>query len=248
MDHTADNILTKLWNSYRKEHPKAERPPEYLKEKAKEMESKGKGDAKPAPKPAPKEPEGDKKREEKGRTELGKGGFKSIEDLTSKYDSMHAERSTAMSPEERKSPAGQHHLKKMKALGEAMEAADVFAKAQQKVIESDGDLGDPSVQKKLNKHIDTALSALEKYNAIGDAPPKGMSDTIKGLLSKGKGMADKLRSQLKGKKAGYALRSHHGSRSASDRALVRQMIRLAHTHEDLRPYLLPIIVDHLADD
>lgn len=52
MTRTADNILTRLWNSYKKEHPNAKTPPQSLKDKADDMAGDAKKEEKkPAPKP-----------------------------------------------------------------------------------------------------------------------------------------------------------------------------------------------------
>lgn len=305
MDHVADNILTRLWDTYKKEHPNAKRPPDSLKDKAKELADKGKEKPKEAPKPqkgihqehdehglskpvhptishgfnfdekskdprnvkvmdeyhkqwsaykkkrdeaVEKKKSPDEKREDKAKKEFSQAGFKKVEDITSKWEAMSNERYKGMSDEDRKSPAGQHHKKKMDALGKAMNSANAMNKIVQDTTKADGNLNDPKVKAEIDKHTDAALKALETYNALGDAPPKGMTDTIKGLLAKGKSLADKLKSHLSGKKASDALASKRGGCPASDQALVRRTIRLAYARPDLREHLLPIVVDHLAGD
>lgn len=248
---TADNVLTRLWNSYRKEHPDAERPPKSLIEKAKGIEQgKGKApeDKKPDPKPKGDEVKNapDKKLEDRAKKVMQESGFTGTDDITKALDSMLTSRKT-LSKTDRESPAGKHHLKRMNALSVAMAAGDKYNAVFKKVITEDGDLNDPKVKAEMAKHTKSTLDALDKFNALGDAPPKGMTEKIKGLLSGVKGMADKLKSRIQGKKAMVALMSRPAGRTASGSdTLVRKMIRVAHADPNIRAHLLPIIVEHLA--
>lgn len=249
----ADNVLTRLWNSYRKEHPDAERPPKSLIEKAKGIEQdKGKGEKPESKKPESKSKDDevknapDKKLEDRAKKVMQESGFSGIDDITKTMDTMLASRST-LSKTDREAPAGKHHLKRLNALNVAMAAGDKYNAVFKKVIEEDGDLKDPKVKAEMAKHIKSTLDALDKFNALGDAPPKGMTEKIKGLLSGVKGMADKLKSRIQGKKAMVALMSRPAGRTASvSDALVRKMIRMAHADPNIRAHLLPIIVEHLA--
>ena len=303
MTRTADNILTRLWNSYKKEHPNAKAPPQSLKDKAKDLA--GEGDKKKEKKPAPKPKDGikqehdedgiqrpvhpshdpnfsetsaagkklldsfkgqvkdykaekaksdeakkspDQKREEKAKKVMDSAGFKDIEDATNKMDAMRAELHK-MSDADKKSPAGKLHRKKMDTLGEAVSMAGKLSDHEVKAINSDdADMKSPKYQKEVKGMEDDILKSLEKYNALGEEP-KGMSDALKGLVGKGKALADKLMKSLKGKKASRVLAAHRGIHTAStqgDMVLARRMIRLAHARPELRAHLLPLVVDYLA--
>ena len=260
--HLADNILKKLWDSYKKEHPKAERPPKSLVDKAREMgkqkapsrteeppvrhpspkkqeeEEKAKAPKKDNKAPAKKSP--DAERAEKGRKLLDQAGAKNFDDLENKLHDMLGTLH-GLSKDERKSPAGKHCAKKVHALSDVIKAANAHAKViQEEVIYGGKDMSDPDVKAKLDEHEDEVLRTLQKYNDLGDSPSEGLSDKIKGIITQAKGIADRIWSAFSKKSK--------GTKKASEDVLLRQVVRLAYARPDLRPHLLPLVARHRSDD
>lgn len=211
--HVADNILSRLWDAYRKEHPKAERPPQSLKDEAEEIRSKQKK--------SPKKESPEEKRERVVQEDVESAGFKGLQDIAGAHDDL-MKKHDALSSEEKASPAGKHLHKRLQALEPAMEAVQRY----ERELRGQGGEDNDTSEKYLQKYQADLSSALEKYTDLGEAPTKGVSDEIKKLVSKGERMFNKLKKSLSGKRSS---------------ALKRRTIRLAYLRPDLRPVLLPIL-------
>lgn len=181
-------------------------------------------------------------------------GFSSVDDVESAWEDTYGSWK-ALSKDEQQSKDGKNLRKGLNHLTRATNALDDWKKAQKKLIQMGDDLENPEsdegkeIAKDLQKHETKALKALKAHQDHAQGY-SGFKGKLKKMKDKAVGFGKNLMQNLRGKKACQTFDRMASSKTAStqqDLVLVRRAIRVAYDNPEMRPALVPVLVEYLCE-